>query len=113
MFQMDKQLFDRCWPAIAVQIEAGKSAAPLRDSKAPAPSHAAEAGYVLGVASGFGEARANAGPVKDSNCGLSCRRPPTKVFDIESTAYLPSAAFLSPGSDIKASHAGWRIHSTV
>lgn len=55
MFQMSKQLFDQCWPFIAAQIEAKKSAADAREDgvPAPAPSFAAEAGYVLGVAIGF------------------------------------------------------------
>lgn len=55
MFQMSKQLFDQCWPVIATQIEAEKSAAGARDARVPAPSAstAAEAGYVLGVAIGY------------------------------------------------------------
>ena len=55
MFQMTKQLFDQCWPAIAVQIQEGSDAGCPADLAAQTPSHAlaAEAGYVLGVAIGY------------------------------------------------------------
>jgi hypothetical protein len=58
MFQMSKQLFDQCWPVIAAQIAAEKSAADGGEARndtvrAPSPGTAAEAGYVLGVAIGY------------------------------------------------------------
>lgn len=59
MFQMSKQLFDQCWPAIAMRIEAEKSAAQAgsicNDRMPPArsPNTVAEADYVLGVAIGY------------------------------------------------------------
>jgi len=55
MFQMTKQLFDQCWPAIAVQLQEGSDAGCSTVLAAPTPSHAAaaEAGYVLGVAIGY------------------------------------------------------------
>jgi len=55
MFQMSKQLFDQCWPAIAAHIEAEKSSRDTRGDTvpAPSPSTAAEAGYVLGIAMGY------------------------------------------------------------
>lgn len=55
MFQMNKQLFDQCWVAIAAQIHNGDAAGRPTDSIASTPSHAiaAEAGYVLGVAMGY------------------------------------------------------------
>lgn len=55
MFQMSKQLFDQCWPVIAAQIEAERTAADAGKHTVPAPSpgSAAEAGYVLGVAIGY------------------------------------------------------------
>lgn len=55
MFQMNKQLFDQCWPTIAAQIHHGIRAGHPVDGAAAAPSRAAaaEAGYVLGVAIGY------------------------------------------------------------
>ncbi|MCK9381876.1 MAG: hypothetical protein M0P95_12555 [Sulfuritalea sp.] len=55
MFQMNKKLFDQCWPAISAQIRSGDAAGRRKVGTAPAPSHAAgaEAGYVLGVAMGY------------------------------------------------------------
>ncbi|MDP1981951.1 MAG: hypothetical protein Q8K23_05370 [Sulfuritalea sp.] len=54
MFQMSKQLFDQCWPVIAVEIQKREDADRLTHDPAP-PSRgaAAEAGYVLGVAIGY------------------------------------------------------------
>ncbi len=55
MFQMSKQLFNQCWPAIAARIEQERisRAAPEGTAAAPSPTAAAEAGYVLGVAMGY------------------------------------------------------------
>lgn len=55
MFQMNKQLFNQCWPAIAARIEHERisRAAPDGTAPPPSPSTAAEAGYVLGVAMGY------------------------------------------------------------
>ncbi|MFA4968539.1 MAG: hypothetical protein WC540_02840 [Sulfuritalea sp.] len=55
MFQMNKQLFNQCWPAIAAQILAATDDGQRDAAAAPASSRtaAAEAGYVLGVAMGY------------------------------------------------------------
>ncbi|MBI5899156.1 MAG: hypothetical protein HZB40_08030 [Rhodocyclales bacterium] len=55
MFQMSKQLFEQCWPAIAAQIEVERTTLDAGDDAlaAGAPSAATEAGYVLGVAIGY------------------------------------------------------------
>jgi len=54
MFQMSKQLFDQCWPVIAVQIQKRDDADRLtHDPTPPSRCAAAEAGYVLGVAIGY------------------------------------------------------------
>lgn len=55
MFQMNKQLFSQCWPAIAAQILAATDSGQANDGAAPTPPRtaAAEAGYVLGVAMGY------------------------------------------------------------
>lgn len=64
MFQMSKQLFIQCWPAIVARIEHERTSRAAPDCTAPPPSQsaAAEAGYVLGVAMGYAHsARAPAG----------------------------------------------------
>lgn len=56
MFQMNKKLFNQCWPVLAAQIRSGVRAAQFPDGvSAPMPSSAAaaEAGYVLGIAMGY------------------------------------------------------------
>ena len=55
MFQMNKQLFTQCWPAIAARIEHERISRAALDGTVPPPtsSTAAEAGYVLGVAIGY------------------------------------------------------------
>ncbi|MDP3514550.1 MAG: hypothetical protein Q8S20_17560 [Sulfuritalea sp.] len=53
MFQMSKQLFDQCWPAISALLKAPDEPAPRRGEAAPSAAAATEANYVLGVAMGY------------------------------------------------------------
>lgn len=54
MFQMNTQLFDQCWPAIAAQLGVRNEAAQRREGEtASGAATATEANYVLGVAMGY------------------------------------------------------------
>ena len=73
MFQMSKQLFNQCWPAIAARIEHERisRAAPEGTVPPPSPSAAAEAGYDLGVAIGYAlSARAPASTAGQSHASI-------------------------------------------
>lgn len=52
MFQMSKQLFDQCWPAISALLKARDEPAP-HSGEASGAAAATEANYVLGVAMGY------------------------------------------------------------
>ena len=53
MFQMSKQLFDQCWPAISALLKARDEPAPRCGEAVPNAAAATEANYVLGVAIGY------------------------------------------------------------
>ena len=53
MFQMSKQLFDQCWPAISALLKARDEPAPHGGEAVSGAAAATEANYVLGVAIGY------------------------------------------------------------
>ncbi|MBI3094097.1 MAG: hypothetical protein HYY97_04435 [Rhodocyclales bacterium] len=77
MFQMSKQLFDQCWPAISTLLKARDEPAPHGGEAVSGVAAATEANYVLGVAIGYAlrvDQAANSPPLHSAMSGGRLRR---------------------------------------